>query len=175
MGAPQYPINQMNMFLTNILDTRADHIKTIVWGDDKLQYDFTNCYTYMQKIFDNKKMSRLKPGEKVQKIPSANSSGSDNSNRNKSESGRSDAPRANFTGTIEDMKYDFSVYKTFTKQQKNQLQLLRLKSSGDGKSSGQKQTLAAIMSPENAAEKKKKKQGTGVRFGSSGRMASIVE
>ena len=71
MGSPQYPINQVNMFLRNILDTRADHIKAIVWGDDKLQYDFTNCYTYMQKIVDNK-MSRLKPGEKVRKIGRTN-------------------------------------------------------------------------------------------------------
>ena len=87
-----------------------------------------------------------------------------------------------YTGTIENKKYEYSVYKTFSKQQKNQLRQLRLKSSGDtgsssGSSSGQKRTISAITTPETAAAKKlrKKKQGAGVQFGSSGRNPSVVE
>ena len=95
---------------------------------------------------------------------------------------RSGADNNSYTGTIQNKKYDHSVYRTFSKQQRNRLRLLRLKSSGDsgsssGLSSGQKRTISAVTTPETAAEKKlqKKKQGAGVRFGSSGRKASVVE
>ena len=126
----------------------------------------------MQKIFDNKKMSRLKPGEKVRRVSSTNSSGRRGSSRS----------NGTYTGTIENKKYDHSVYRTFSKQQKNQLRLMRLKSSGDtgsssGSSSGQKRTISAITTPETAAAKKlrKKKQGAGVQFGSSGRNPIVDE
>ena len=131
----------------------------------------------MQKIFDNKKMSRLKPGEKVRRVSSTNSS-----NGNRNNGNRSGGTGATYTGTIENKKYDHSVYRTFSKQQKNQLRLMRLKSSGDtgsssGSSSGQKRTISAITTPETAAAKKlrKKKQGAGVQFGSSGRNPIVDE
>ena len=130
----------------------------------------------MHKIFDNKKMSRLKPGEKVRRVSSTNSSNIGGRGNSRSGNGGS------YTGTIENKKYDTSIYRTFSKQQKNQLRLMRLKSSGDsgsssGSSSKQKRTISAITTPESAAEKKlrKKKQGAGVCFGSSGRKASVVE
>ena len=131
----------------------------------------------MQKIFDNKKMSRLKPGEKVRRVSSTNSSNSSGQGNS-----RSSNYSSSYTGTIENKKYDTAVYRTFSKQQKNQLRLMRLKSSGDtgsssGSSSGQKRTISAVTTPETAAQKKlrKKKQGAGVQFGSSGQNPIVVE